>query len=431
MSIIQWKERIYLREHIKGMSHKNINQYAAEHPIIPVQATIDGMSENLGHAATIQNYCQLVNAQIDINLPDISSLVPSQTAARVNAGYWLDTLNPLVIRVYTQVKQFCNFYSAFTEAEIEGLVDDIGNTSSGTEIFLAVINAFKGDTDKNRQSVNETAQKLVAFSGELSSDLRNFITIKEEADNKYMGNDGILAQLQHDMISLEDKIKLLNIAIGVLSAAVAVGILMIAIGVLLTPVTAGKLAAAGIALVGGASAALKKLVDDRNGEQRTYRDKTAEFDRLEKHCAVLQKLANDFESLAESNEKAGIAIHQMVNSWQTMGEHFESISESVEAVGNLPLDPNLAILIKKRLIAALEDVKDLKKFAEDCERNGILPVIVEDAKLAHNLHLPNYWINQPVDGMVFKAFIDARRRSGFYDRGRRGWHTRDRQFISR
>jgi hypothetical protein len=153
MSIMQWKERIYLREHIKGMSHKNLSQYAAENPIIPVQKTIDGMSENLGHAATIQNYCQLVNAQIDINLPDISSLVPSQTAARVNAAYWLDTLNPLVIRVYTQVKQFCNFYSAFTETELEGLVDDIGNTSGGTETFLAVINAFKGDTDKNRRIV--------------------------------------------------------------------------------------------------------------------------------------------------------------------------------------------------------------------------------------------------------------------------------------
>ncbi len=292
------------------------------------------------------------------------------------------------------------------------------------------MNAFKGDTDKNWQAVNDTAQKLVAFSGELSADLRNFVAIKEEADNKYMGNDGILAQLQSDMISLEDKIKLLNIAIGVLSAAVVIGIILIAIGTLFSPVTAGKLAAAGIALVGGASAALKKLVDDRNADQRVYRDKAAEFDRLEKHCAVLQKLANDFESLATSNEQAGIAIYQMVGAWQTMGENFAGIAKSVEEVGNLPIDPNLAILIKKRLTAALENVRDLKKFAEDCERHGVLPVVVEDSKLAHDLHLPNAWIKKPIDGLVFKAFIDARRRSGFYDRGRRGWYTRDRYMIS-
>jgi hypothetical protein len=419
MSIVQLQKRIFLRDHIKGMSHENLHKYAAENPLIPTQALIAGMSENLGHAATVQNYCQLVNAQIDIQLPDIASLASSQAAARANAGYWLDTLNPLIIRVYTQVKQFCNFYSAFTEAELEALVDDIGNKSGGTKTFIAVMNAFKSDTDTNWRAVNDTAQKLVVFSGELSTDLRNFLAIKEEADNKYMGSDKLLAQLQSDMISLERKVKLLNIAIGVLSAAAAVGVLMVVIGTLFAPATAGKLATADIALVGGAATPIKKLIDNRNKDQGQYRDKAAEFDSLEKHCAVLQKLANDFESLATSNELAGIAVQQMVGAWQTMGENFAGITESVEAIGGLPLDKNLAILIKKRLTSALEDVGDLKKFAEDCERNGILPVSVEDTKLAHDLHLPNCWIKKPVDGQVFKAFIDAKRRSGLYGGGRR------------
>ncbi|KAF5279926.1 hypothetical protein FQR65_LT15161 [Abscondita terminalis] len=96
-----------------GMSHENLYRYAEEHPIIPVEETKTAMSDNVGFAAAIQNYCTLVNTQPDISLDGIQNIVSSQNLARENSAYWLDDLNPLVIKVYTQVKQFCNFMVSY------------------------------------------------------------------------------------------------------------------------------------------------------------------------------------------------------------------------------------------------------------------------------------------------------------------------------
>lgn len=223
---------INFKEHIRGMSHENLYRYAEEHPIIPVEETKTAMSGNVGCAAAIQNYCTLVNTQSDVSLDGIQNIVSSQNLARENSAYWLDDLNPLVIKVYTQVKQFCNFYGSLTSADIEQIVNNIGTVAGGKEDFLQLMNAFKKDADKNQIKIRDLSGNLSDFNADLGGDLRNFMSIKQEADAKYLGQDGKLNMLQQDMIDLENQINYLNRVIPAFAAMTGLGILTILISVL-------------------------------------------------------------------------------------------------------------------------------------------------------------------------------------------------------
>jgi len=415
-----------MKEHIKGMSHEKLYGYAEENPIIPLEKTKTAMSDNVGFASVIQNYCTLVNTQPNVNLDGIQNIIPSQNLARENAAYWLDILNPLVIKVYTQVKQFCNFYGSLTPTDIEQLVDNI-DTVAGKEDFLQLINTFKGDADKNQKKIITLSGNLSNFNGNLGEDLRNFLTIKQEADAKYLGEDGKLNMLKQDMISLEKQISYLNQVIPAIAAMTALGILTILISglaIITNAPGAIYMLIAGIATTITGGTLLDKYVKEKKSAQHTYQETVIEFEHLQTQCAALQILADNFGSLGESNLKAAAAVLAMVNAWQTIGNNFSGIAESIQGV----VGEEMKLIIKLRLKSAIKDVQSLKNFAEDCERNGILPIVVEE-KMGRILRLPSSWINQPIDGNVFRSFIHAKRQFGFYDKGRRGWQTRDKQIL--
>ena len=415
---------INIKEHMKGMSHENLYRYAKEHPIIPVEKTKTALSDNVGFAAAIQNYCTLVNMQPNVSLDGIQNIVPSQKLARENSAYWLNVLNPLVIKVYTQVKQFCNFYGSLTPADIEQIVDNI-DTIAGKEDFLQLINTFKGDADKNQTKILDLSGNLSDFNGDLGEDLRNFMSIKQEADAKYLGQDGQLNMLQQDMIRLDSRINFLNQVIPALAAMAALGIIMIFISVLgIVNYAPGGIymLIAGIATTATGGGLLAQSVEEKKQAQHTYQETVIVFERLQTQCAALQILSDNFNSLGQSNLKAAAAVLAMVNAWHTIGNNFAGIAESIQGV----VEEEMKLIIKLRLKSAIKDVQSLKKFAEDCERNGILPVVAEE-DTGRILRLPRSWINQPIDGNVFRSFINTRKCLGFYDRGRRGWQTRDKR----
>ena len=263
------------------------------------------------------------------------------------------------------------------------------------------------------------------FNGDLGEDLRNFMSIKQEADAKYLGQDGQLHMLQQDMISLDSRINSLNQVIPALAAIAAVGIIAIFISVLgmLANAPGGiYMLIAGIAATATGGGLVAQSVEEKKQAQRTYQETVIMFERLQTQCAALQILSDNFNSLGQSNLKAAAAVLAMVNAWHTIGNNFAGIAESVQGV----VEEEMKLIIKLRLKSAIKDVQSLKKFAEDCERNGILPVVAEE-DTGRILRLPRSWINQPIDGNVFRSFINTKKCLGFYDRGRRGWQTRDKR----
>jgi len=229
------------------------------------------------------------------------------------------------------------------------------------------------------------------------------------------------------MIDLENQIKYLNQVIPAFAAMTGLGILTILISVLAIIANAPGgiyMLIAGIATTATGGGMLGQAVEEKKQAQHTYQETVIEFEHLQTQCAALQILSDNFNSLGESNLKAADAVIAMVNAWHTIGNNFEGIAESVQGV----VEEETKLIIKLRLKSAIKDVQSLKKFAEDCERYGILPIKTEE-KMGQILRLPRSWINQPIEGNVFRSFINSKRRLGFYDRGRRGWQTRDKQIL--
>jgi Bacillus haemolytic enterotoxin (HBL) len=418
-----------LQQHLQGMSHKNITHYAKNDPIIPLKKTKAVMSENAGYAGAIQNYCTVINAQPEIQFEEIPSIIPSQQLARENADYWMESLNPQIINTYTQVKQFCNYYAAITDEDIELLVNNI-NSIPGKDDFIMLMNNFKIESDKNGELANSVSSQLYNFDGRLADDLSNFEDIKKQADDQYLGNDGKLQQLQDDMIHYSELVGACNAWIVVYATLTGIGVLTIGMGAFLlftageTPPVIFVLLISGIIITGTSSAELNTLVKQKEAAQKKYKEITIEFEQLQTQCAVLQALSDNFTSLGQANREARAAVQHMIVAWETIGDNFAVISNVAQEVVN----QNTQTLIKLKLKEARKDVQELKAFAEKCELNGVLPVI-PDAELIYRLRLPQSWLKQTIHGDAFRAYVAAKRKKGFFDRGRRGWRTRDQQIY--
>jgi hypothetical protein len=424
-----WILRIHdLKQHLQGISHENITHYAENDPIIPVEKTKAVMSENVGYAGAIQNYCTVINAQPNIQLDEIPSIIPSQQLARENADYWMESLNPQIINTYTQVKQFCNYYAAITDEDIEELVNNI-NEQNGKDNFIRLMNDFKAQSDKNGELANSVSSQLYNFDGRLDNDLSNFETIKKDADTLYTNENGKIAELESDMVLYQGIVDACNVGIAVYATITGIGVLTISIGTFLLLTGGGT--ASGIFLIGGGltslitgSIELDKLIHEQKEAQKKYQEIATELEHLQTECAVLQALSDNFTSLGQANREARSALQHMIIAWEMIGNNFAVLSNIAREV----VDESTQILMKLKLKEALNDVQELKAFAETCELNGVLPVI-PDAELIYRLRLPQSWLKQTIHGDVFRTYVAAKRKKGFFDRGRRGWRTRDQQIC--
>ncbi|MFD6879811.1 MULTISPECIES: HBL/NHE enterotoxin family protein [unclassified Streptomyces] len=385
-----------------------------ENPICPVEQFKDAFAEVFSTQALVQVSAVRTFAQPDVALSEIRAVVPSRQLARENATLWQETLQPKVVRVFTQAKAFSNIVGGgLTEQDVEELIADI-NTPAGKETFLEVVRLLHGEADKAAARAVETASDLDSFGTALESDLKNLHTTIAEADTKYSASDGRVEQAVTELRSLaatatEASVGLIASWAGFLADGSGLDGTA-AVHVQLASVLAGSdrvLTAVPVVTASAAPAQFGSQAKTRDELAQRHASTLTELYALQPQLAVLHGIASIYDSLGEGAATTGQALTAFDKAWNTVATNLQGLIDTSQGT----VGAEAAFLIKNQLKTLVADAGVLKTVAEFYEKNAVLPVL-PDEEVAQLLRLPRSWIGRPVDGSVFSEFVTSRSRLG-------------------
>jgi hypothetical protein len=309
-----------------------------------------------GQALILQAHAQKMQATSILDLsqyPNLSSigsdLNSSITKAKANATRYLDVILPKQILVIGNIYSYFDLQNA-----LAGALDS--NTDRQTAIEL--LNAVRDQATQFKSDANYIVTDLQNLRTGLSGDAANFNNIVQRLNAAVSGDNGVLADINNQLDSIDGKIAGAITGIVVSGLAVAGGVLLIAVGAIAGFVTAGTstplvvlgvgVVATGVGGAVGASIALAGLLNAKS-------DMLQNRSRLTSEVNYATGLSSTFQDFATSATGAAAAAQQMANAWTSLTNDLGTLITNVEK-GNTDV-PSLRRLF---LTAATGTVKRIQ-----------------------------------------------------------------------
>jgi non-hemolytic enterotoxin B/C len=306
----------------------------------------------------VQAYCTQIMQQPSFvipntdtlkNFPDING---NLTIARENAGYYLNTVQPLIIRVIVETGAYSKSFKRFQPRIIQRLDAWQNGNAQGRTDALALINQLKNDVDLKTASAKEVAGKIGEFRTKLNGDISNFNTAITQATTLIQGTSGdggVLAHLNDQISKLDGEIAVAAVGVALSGLTIIGGgilILVGGIGTLFTGGTTGLLAKVGVAVVvtgiaglTSASVALAELISSKSNVLQQQQ-------QLKDSVIFLTGLKSSLEPLNNLASEAANEVNNMYSAWTFLGQNLGQVStclENADKYSQLPisLQPNL------------------------------------------------------------------------------------------
>lgn len=283
----------------------------------------------------LQAYCNSVREQPTVNLSSFDNL--AKYGAQINAGLasaqaravdYIDRIQPAIILNVANISNYFDLHSAISTTLPEG---------STKKEWLDSLAAVKEQADEYKHHSDGIVNLLKPLNGGLTTDVASFARTVSELSAAVEGDNGTLAQLDHDLSDIQGKIGGTIAGIVISGLAVIGGGVLILVGALAEAVTGGLATAlvvggaailiAGVGGTIGAGIALGGLFD----QQANLINRKTSL-RSELQLATLMK-----GKFADLRDQAGTAVQAataMQNAWEFLGAD----------LGNLSADLNKGII---------------------------------------------------------------------------------------
>ncbi|MEI5907208.1 HBL/NHE enterotoxin family protein [Bacillus spongiae] len=323
------------------------------------------MTDTASNALVMDAYALTILKQQDlffknIESLDISDLTTSlsnhQTIARNNASYWLDTLKPNLIQVNENIigynTKFQNYYDTLVSL---AMANDKETLNFGLELLHSEI-------EENKAEVDALISDLTNFKKALFTDVQSFRSDSDAITSQLSGNNALIPQLKNQISAYNDAI---NTDIGIIAGGAVgeiVGVALFAGGVILFPTApylGGGLMVAGVAVVGGSTAAIVIASNDLEDKQKALKEATSTLTQLETEVVVLETLNNQVNYFVETIDLAIDSLQNISDQWNTLGSKYNTLIDTVEDTSG-----DLGIFVIPQLNTAKDDWADIKQYAE-------------------------------------------------------------------
>ncbi|MCA2652740.1 HBL/NHE enterotoxin family protein [Microcystis sp. M061S2] len=306
----------------------------------------------------VQAYCTQIMQQPSFVIPNTDTLTNfpdingNLNIARGNAKHYLNTVQPMIIRVISDTRAYSTRFKNFQPLIIQKLdAWQNGNDQARTEA-LALIKPLKDDVDLKTASAKKVADEIGNFRTKLNGDISNFNTAITQATTLIQGTSGdggVLAHLNDQISKLDGEIAVAAVGVALSGLTIIGGgilILVGGIGTLFTGGTTGLLAKVGVAVVvtgvaglTSASVALAELISSKSNVLQQQQ-------QLKDSVIFLTGLKSSLEPLNNLASEAANEVNNMYNAWTLLGENLGQVSTSLENAdkySQLPitLQPNL------------------------------------------------------------------------------------------
>ena len=283
-----------------------------------------------GQALAIQNYCNSVDEQPNVDFSGLPELAKYQTeinsglaTAQGHANTYLNVIQPNIIQ---NIANIANFY-AMELAVIQTL-----SSKSTTEELMEDLKLLRSQSQQYEKFAITVVASLQTLHDNLSHDSTKFKGMVNDLNTAVGGDDGVLKTLNSELNSIQSQIDG-AIAGTVLSGlAVVGGAFITAVGAVADFVTAGTstgAVAGGVAIVavgiGGETASaitLKNLNDEKANLLRQEVTLTAEV-----QLAAL--ISSGYQSLTNKVKLAINAASEMADAWTFLKSDLNTLIDDV------------------------------------------------------------------------------------------------------
>jgi len=169
-------------------------------------------------------------ADLQKNMPDVNGYIET---ARKNAGRYLDTVQPRIIAVITDVSGFSVIFPKLAK-DINGYLKawSVGSMDNKKRA-LDAIEALKQVVHQKGDAVNAVVVDIGDMMNRFNGDVAHFQEVNQACEAQLTGDKGALRDLEEQLSSIDGKIAGASVGVGVSGLAIAGGVFMILVGSIL------------------------------------------------------------------------------------------------------------------------------------------------------------------------------------------------------
>ncbi|HEX8160297.1 MAG TPA: HBL/NHE enterotoxin family protein [Pyrinomonadaceae bacterium] len=283
----------------------------------------------------VQTYAKNITTQpiitgLDSEIPNLST--HQQTAVN-HANDWLTTYQPQILQVQSDLLSFANGFNAYYQPLLT-LAQQIQNgDSSKVNEFIQGLQELTNQITSKDNEVKNVISDLNTFSTELGSDVSNFNTDAQTAQNTIVGDNGTLSKLNDQLDSLNSAMSKDNAMIAGGAVIDVVGALMICVGALAEFETGGlstALILAGIGVIAGGSTMIGLAAKNLSDSQDKYGQVSAEINSINASLTVLKTVEAQLNNFSTEATAAYNAVVSMDTGYQTLGTNFTALINDMQ-----------------------------------------------------------------------------------------------------
>lgn len=305
-------------------------------------AMSDAVTNTAAAGVVLQTYCTEMAKQSNFIIPStvvasLPALNVYLTTAKTHAAHYLDTLQPLIISVVTDVNAYSGQYTSFNTLVRQKIEVWKTGSDDGKKEAIVLMRATLNALSTKAKKTAEVQAALAAFQTMLNTDAACFSEGLTAASIIIGGNTGRLASLNKQLEEVNRQISgaTTGVVLGVLG--VVGGIVLICVGKLATIPTAGLSAAlvlvgATLIVVGaGATAGASVALHKAKGMRSQLLTEQAQLNVLMPQINAIKGTASN---LADGAKNASIQLTTMRNAWTLLGNDVNNICASLESAAS-------------------------------------------------------------------------------------------------
>jgi non-hemolytic enterotoxin B/C len=258
----------------------------------------------------VQGYCNTVLLQPSVLLSGSEGLENYETdindglkVAKDNANFYLNTVQPLIIKNVSNIDDYCNLYQTVPAILPEG---------SSEEAWIEVLSAIKQQAQLYENDAAQVVKELEDYNKGVSEDASTFAGIVSEMNVAVSGDTGALESLQGQLDSIDSKIAGCIAAISLGALAVVGGTIAVAVAV-----------AVGVAATVGGSVSLYEL-NDSKAKLLTQQSS------LKEEVKMASAMSSAYTTLGNQAQQALAAAQQMQQAWTYLNSDLDTLVANLD-----------------------------------------------------------------------------------------------------
>ena len=294
---------------------------------------IDKQLQLIKSTSVVQTYVETILQQPDLKLDALPALPDHQKTARKHGDEWNLKVLPLMAKTDADIIDFANQFCSFYD-DLVRFAKDI-QVQKSREDFVEGLKMLLETVKEKNKNVSGVERELTAFSNNLNSDYRSFVTDVDTAKAKIMGDSGELSTLNNEITAIN---KAINADIGLMAGGAVgnvLGIFLVVVGAVAEIPTCGGstplIAGAVVTVIGGITAETYGSIDFTKKTDQLKKI-SEEVNNIQAEMLALHTAKSQVTGIVKDLVDCITAVKSLKAGWQALDDDLQELIGAINKV---------------------------------------------------------------------------------------------------